>query len=256
MSTWAVSMMRDEADIAPWTVRHMLTQVDEVLIADNGSKDGTRELLEEMGVKVLNDGVRAYYQSQKITALAHFAEASGARWIVPFDADEVWYSPHGRIKDVLADIDPEFLVTAAELYDHVVTGADRLEANPLRRIGWRRREPGALPKVACRARPDLLIEQGNHGARYDGGATYTSGHLVVRHFPYRSAEQFRRKARNGAEAYAATDLPEDVGAHWRNYGRILDEHGPEALDAVFYEWFHVEDPAADDTLIYDPAPVR
>ena len=44
----------------------------------------------------------------------------------------------------------------AELYDHVTTGLDdELELNPLKRIGWRRRTKGALPKVAVRAIPGL-----------------------------------------------------------------------------------------------------
>ena len=31
-------------------------------------------------------------------------------------------------------------------------------------------------------------------------------------------EQFVSKVRNGAAAYAATDLPPEAGAHWRQYG--------------------------------------
>ena len=252
MTVAAVSMVRDEADIVEATVRHMLTQVDVVILADNGSVDGTREVLERLPVHLLDDPERGYYQSEKMTRLAHLARSEyGADWVVPFDADEWWYSPHGRISDVLEDGFGAWPVVTAELYDHVATGVDAPELSPVHSMGWRRREPAPLPKVACRTAPDLVIEQGNHGARYDAPAPQTSG-LVVRHFPYRSAEQFARKAVNGAEAYAATDLPEDVGRHWREYGQIAAECGVEALHDVFRRWFWVAEPS--DDLIFDPVP--
>mgnify|MGYP003433517625 FL=1 len=251
MTVAAVSMVRDEADIVEATVRHMLTQVDVVILADNGSVDGTREVLERLPVHLLDDPERGYYQSEKMTRLAHLARSEyGADWVVPFDADEWWYSPHGRIGDVLEGLDAWPIVTA-ELYDHVATGVDPDGLSPVQSMGWRRRTAAPLPKVACRTAPDLVIEQGNHGARYDAPAPQTSG-LVVRHFPYRSAEQFARKAVNGAEAYAATDLPEDVGRHWREYGRIAAECGVEALHDVFRRWFWVAEPS--DDLIFDPVP--
>lgn len=248
MTVAAISMVRDEEDIIRSTVEHMLTQVDVVIVADNRSVDGTREILDSLDVVVIDDPERGYFQSRKMTELAHFARTEfGADWAVPFDADEWWYSPHGRIADILEDVGAWPIVTA-ELYDHVATGLDPA-GDPIDVMGWRRRKPGALPKVACRTAPDLVIEQGNHGARYDAPAPTTPG-LVVRHFPYRSPEQFARKAINGAEAYAATDLPEDTGRHWREYGRIAKTSGVEALHDVFRRWFWVAEPG--DDLIYDP----
>lgn len=256
MAVVAISMCRDEEDIAAGFVEHMLTQVDLMIVADNNSVDGTRQILDEFVANgapliVLDDPEIAYLQSEKMTRLAKLAVDFNAEWVVPADFDEWWYSPFGRIGDVLADIPPQYLTASAALYDHVATGADD-DQGPLQRMGWRRRVAAPLPKVACRVRDDLVIEQGNHSATYRGGATDYRGQLVVRHFPYRSAEQMTRKAINGAAAYAATDLPEDVGAHWRRYGALIDTHGPEALHPVFREWFFVEEPEADPDLIFDP----
>ncbi len=250
--TWAVAMVRDEADIIEQTVTRMLGQVDHVLVADNGSTDGTREILERLDVELIDDPEPGYYQSRKMTALAARAAAAGADWIVPMDADEVWYSPHGRIADVLSGLPVDVAIAPAEIYDHVATSADP-PGPPVEAIGWRRRSCGELPKVACRARVDVVIEQGNHGAHHPAGVQ--DGLLVVRHFPYRSAEQFVRKARNGAAAYAATDLPDHQGAHWRQYGALLDAQGPEALEDVYRQWFWCADPTLDRELIFDPCPV-
>jgi hypothetical protein len=40
-----IAMVRDEIDVIERTVEHMAYQCDSVVIADNGSEDGTRELL-------------------------------------------------------------------------------------------------------------------------------------------------------------------------------------------------------------------
>lgn len=248
----AVSMVKDEADIIGVTVAHMLTQVDLVIVADNSSTDGTREILQSAGVVLVDDDEPGYYQSQKMSALAAKAAGMGAEWVVPFDADELIYSPFGRIGDVLSERTEA--IATSDLYDHVATALDPDEPNPVVRMGWRRKVAAGLPKVACRTNLPVTIHMGSHNADF-GSLERATGLLVHRHFSYRSAEQFVRKARNGAAAYAAADgLPEHYGKHWTDYGRILDTEGPEALGDVFRRWFWSADPASDSTLIFDPCP--
>ena len=45
MITFGVSMVRDEADVIEGTLRHMADEVDELIVADNGSVDGTTDIL-------------------------------------------------------------------------------------------------------------------------------------------------------------------------------------------------------------------
>lgn len=264
MSVWGVALVKDEGDVIADTVGRMLAQVDHVLIADNGSSDGTGEIARELGAEVFEDTTAGYYQSEKTSALAARALQGGAEWVVPFDADEV-HLCKGGIGRGLMGLPPEVLVSEASLIDHVATGLDNIgEQSPVKRLEWRRAAQAPLRKVACRARKGLVIHQGNHGASYPGvpHPPTVTNLASVRHFPYRSIEQFERKVRNGAAAYAATDLPEDAGAHWRAYGRILDEDGPEALAGVFRTWFYRDDPEVGITiqgesqpaLLHDPCP--
>lgn len=238
----AVCMVKDEADIVEVTVGHMTRQVDYVLVADNGSTDGTRDILEGLGVEVIDDPEPGYFQSRKMTALALQAAAAGAEWVVPFDADEFWAVKEGRIADVLSELPPEAKVAEAGVLDHVATDGPGLSP-------WRRAEVLPLRKVACRPHPDLKIAQGNHHAIYRGDPhpLTVTGLLEIRHWPHRSPEQMIRKARNGAAAYAATNLNESYGAHWRQWGTLTDEQ----LREVFFEHYHSADPEADG-LIYDP----
>jgi hypothetical protein len=254
----AIAMVRDEADIVRDTVGHMTTQVDHVIVVDNGSVDGTRDLLEGLAVEVLDDPEPAYYQSQKMTALAMRALERGATWVVPFDADEMHWATGGiSIAETLRALPAEVLVSEAKLHDHVATAAYALGVSPVERMPWRRNACSPLRKIAARARPDLVIEQGNHGARFEKASVVpmVTDQIEVRHFPYRSVEQFVRKVRNGAAAYAATDLPESVGAHWRQYGQILEAEGEEGIANVFHRWFWSADPESDDTLVFDPCPL-
>lgn len=252
-----VTMVRDEFDILPFTLAHMLTQCDHVICADNLSIDGTREMLHawiDDRLTVVDDLEPAYLQSAKMSTLAERAREMGATWCIPFDSDEAWFARSGRrIADVLRRLPRDVLMVEADLWDHVPTSLDPDEANPLRRIGWRRSYPGPLPKVAVRALDGVIIEQGNHAARFSHTDLpgRVSNLLTLRHYALRSSKQMIRKARNGGAAYAATSLPEHVGAHWRSWSLLSDEQ----LREVFERYYFVADPESDSNLVFDPAPV-
>lgn len=252
MSVAAVLMVRDEADIIGPTIRHLLTQVDAIYVADNLSTDGTREILESFGSDIIlsDDPELGYYQSRKMTALASVAYRAGHSWVVPCDADEIWYATGSTLREHLGGIAGDVAIVSAELYDHIPTSEDDPTIlDPVARIGWRKRYKGALPKVACRLRPDLVIDAGNHSASYRGPGLRVPG-LTLRHFTWRSPEQYVRKILNGKEAYAATDLPEGLGIHWR----MWEGHEEGTIRQHFYKWFYSRRPREDDTLIFDPAP--
>lgn len=255
MSTCAVMLLKDEEDVLEPVLRHLLTQVDYVIAADNLSTDGTRGILEALAaegapVQAVDDPEVGYTQADKTTELARHALARGFDWVLPCDADEVWYAPDGRrVADWLDGLTPDVQVVTAELYNHLPTAEDEDDPNPVSRIGWRKRERGALPKVCARCRPDLRIGMGNHAATTDGTGLTAPG-LVIRHFSWRSAEQYLRKIRNGSAAYAASGLPETYGAHWRMFDGATDD----AIRDHFRTWFWSAAPRADATLIFDPAP--
>lgn len=214
---YGISMVKDEADIIAYTIDHMLSQVDRVIVADNLSTDGTSAILETATwcgrVEVVEDSVLAYNQAEKMTGLAHYAGSQGATWIVPFDADEAWFLPN--LKD--ADYD----VLKAQQYIFVPTkNDDENDFNPLTRIRHRMMTPDTHGKMAFRYHPDVGLHMGNHDIHHPGRRVEIG---TIRHYMYRSLEQARRKVRNGVAAYEASQQSPVHGSHWR----WLHDLGPE-----------------------------
>jgi glycosyltransferase involved in cell wall biosynthesis len=257
VSLWAILLVKDEADVIEPVLRHIAAQgVEGIIVADNASTDGTREIIEslrDMGcpLVVQDDEEIGYWQSRKMTSLATQAHAAGAEWVWPCDADELWYfGDTQRLADVVRKADGDVL--HARLWHHFATSVDADGANPFERMVYRGQE-APIGKVIVRWRDGAIIEAGNHGAILPGSPAPSSVRDVqIRHFPYRSADQFVRKAVNGSRAYAATDLPYGIGQHWREYGVLYQKGGEEALRAAYHAHFHYDLPSADG-LVYDPA---
>jgi glycosyltransferase involved in cell wall biosynthesis len=254
MNLWAVSMVKDERDILPYTISHLLSEgVTGFIIADNLSTDGTKEWLHSLQIpaqlEVVVDEEIAYYQAEKLTRLARMAIERGANWVLPFDADELWHSTTnepivGYLSHTLGDC------LHATLYNYFPSRDDPDIANPYQRITRRDLKASPLAKVLIRGRSEIALAQGNHEAQSTSYLAHSESALRICHFPWRSPEQFETKIRNGSKAYAATDLAPDIGLHWRQYGELLERGGPEALREQYFTWFC--DPALP--LTEDPAP--
>lgn len=182
MSTAAILRVKDEADIITSTIRHLSGQVDEIIVADNLSTDGTRELLHDLTdglpLVVVHDDVYAHYAGVVYTSLAQQALGRGHEWVVPCDADEIWFAPGSTLRARLAAATRRTRFVSAFLYNHVTTALDEPdEADPVVRVGWRKREPMSQQwrRIACRLRADLEIAQGNHSARISGGQKTEAG---------------------------------------------------------------------------------
>src|ERR1035437_8266991 len=97
MSVCAVSMFHNEADVAEYVARHYLAECDEVLIVDHNSTDETRDILEAINdprLHIQTETEPGYYQQTVMNRLGDEArEKYDAQWVIPFDGDELWYSP-------------------------------------------------------------------------------------------------------------------------------------------------------------------
>lgn len=265
MKIAAILMVRDEQDIIYHTIVHLCEEgITTIVIADNMSTDNTLEEIKKAKkvvekschVEIIEDNEVGYYQSKKMTNLAQIAhEKFMCKWIIPCDSDEIWYSKTGSIYETINALPENINVITADLYNHFPTALDVPDIVPFKSLVWRQQKKGALPKVAMKYHKGMIIEQGNHSVTYPV-AIHSSDALEIRHFPYRTWEQFKNKAVNGLKAYQATDLPEDMGGHWRSYGKLIEKWGDEVVEReVFRKYFYFFSPT-DNEMVCDPAPFR
>lgn len=217
-SIWAVSLVKNEADIIGPVVEHMFRQgVDSVMILDNGSTDDTIATLEALAdrfpIHLGTDRSDAHLQGIKMSVLAEAARKAGADWVIPFDADEFWYAEEGTLRDFLQMC--RAVVVEASMYTlFPVEGVD-FGQGP-----WRLEPAAGWSKVAFRGHRYVRLAEGNHAVLLPGKRRSIG--LRVLHVPWRSYEQFRRKARQGTAALSQADMPAGIGRHWR-YIDSLDE---------------------------------
>lgn len=209
---WGIAMVRDEADVIGTTIDHLLAQgVDRVLVVDNGSVDGTRELLRSRaGHRLLvgDDPVVPYFQAEKMTWLAHRAWRAGADWIVPFDADEWWFAERGSLAEHLRATADSVLY--ADLHHMVPVQADPSELSTAEFV--LDATPGFPGKVAFRAHPLARLDRGNHAVARVGS---TARSLRIAHAVYRGPAQVMRKVRQGTAAASLTgDDIAGLTPHW------------------------------------------
>ena len=90
MTVIAISMCRNEADVVPYVIPHMLAECDRVLVADNGSTDGTLEMLgglvkDDPRLMLTVEPRFGYRQAETMNRLVGAAASLGADWVVPLE---------------------------------------------------------------------------------------------------------------------------------------------------------------------------
>lgn len=261
MTVFAVTRSCSEIDIIEQSIRRMCAQVDHVIIGDN-STDGGHEVLqglveEGLPITLYWEDAPNWHQPEVVKRFVLEAYERGADWVVPFDLDEVWTGEQGSVAMTLMELPEQVMIAPANLLNHTATLLDDVgEQDPFMRLEWRGTEILPLRKVAFRPREDVITHDGNHSVAYEGlrHPAGVSDVLGVKHFPYRSPEQFVKRVEIAWPQIRDSGLGEGYGTHVWVYGRALDEGGPEALHKWFNDAFFVEDPDSDPMLTHDPLP--
>lgn len=233
-------MVRDEADIIESMIRFHLAQgVDIVIVTDNGSVDGTAEILEEFEragkIDLRHDPVQRKQQGETVTQMARDAYTKhNADWVLNADADEFWapVDPKLTLHDVFDDIDTAIQAFVVPVID--MTGPAAHSGTGLQRLIYRdNRSLAQLNAVGLIAHSthdaahvgnaEVVVSQGNHFVSLESlGAPSQGNRIEVRHYPWRSWDQYKRKVESAGRAYESqTTLKPSPNHHgMRDYRRL------------------------------------
>ena len=198
-------LARNEADIVDAHLAfHLNAGVDFVVAIDNGSDDGTTEILESYardGHLDLTRDEREYEQGKWVSSMARRAATEfDADWVINSDADEFWWPRGGSLKDVVAAV-PRGYGVVRGMWRHFAPRPFGDE-DFAERMTVRVTNPGvddnspfsARFKSAHRADAQIKVLEGNH--RVDGAHVRPIPGwypIDILHFPIRSFERFKEK---------------------------------------------------------------
>jgi hypothetical protein len=235
-------MVRDEIDIVESMLLHHVQQgVDAFIITDNGSVDGTWQVLEEFArhhqVDLRQDPVHRKQQASTVTAMARDAYSKwGADWVINADADEFWkpLDAAKTLHDVISHYSQDIGAFPVDVVN--LTGEPARDGAAFARLAYRDlRTEKQLHEVGLRAQPthnclhigspDVEVIQGNHWTSIPWGERPEAAlDIEVLHVPWRSWRQYESKILNMGESYTnnpdATPSPNHHGM--RDYQRLLD----------------------------------
>jgi glycosyltransferase involved in cell wall biosynthesis len=240
---------RNEVDIIRTNVLyHLSLGLDRLLVVDNGSSDGTDQVLRELGKDprvrwTRDEGL--FYHGHIATELAREAFREGADWVVPIDADEFWHAPGGNFRGVLEESEAGAL--RARLLNFFQRREQRESApDALLYMTRRIREPVVtergnrklarelveshkiskleieLKKWVSRPTADIEIVFGNHKVERVAGLKRESHEIVCLHAPIRSRVRLDGKAEVG-ERSEETGSDPNQGWHVKRWRRLRDE---------------------------------
>jgi hypothetical protein len=248
-------LIRDEADIIEANLRYHRAQgVDLFVVGDNGSTDGTLEVLEpyrRAGLVELQHlpGTVNEAWSEGRTRLGRRTHELGADWVIHNDADEFWWPLAGDLKETLAAIPEQFGMVIAPRVEFVARPgeepfAERLTIREARALRPPKAAHRTHPRIvldhphptriwienaaatAVEGRPGLTITDTKHPVPTEELVFAPSFPIRVLHFPIRSAAQYRKRV----------ELAEGAGmleSWWR--ADLLEAHEGGRLDQVYDE---------------------
>lgn len=202
MKIATLSKIKNEADIIESFVRYHGKIADEMFFVENGSTDGTLEILQKLrreGYAVTIFDERDH-EFDELMFVNKYAEIILQRelydWLVPIDADEFLYAEGENPRIYMETWNPDVVYTANwRTYIWKPGNSDKDGFVPDSFEEYRHEKHETLVKVIVPGRlyreKRLLISRGNHQVLGIGIETQKAGRITFAHYPIRSEEQFK-----------------------------------------------------------------
>jgi hypothetical protein len=234
-------LVRDEDDIIEKNIRfHLNHGVDFIIATDNGSVDGTRNILKEYEKKgilhLIDEKSHVHSQKEWVNRMGRLAfDKYNAEIIFHCDADEFWFPKSGNLKnEILEKVNAHVLMV--EVVNVLLQSNGGLESFP-DDSKWAVVKPYETQniedvsktinaylfrtqKVIYKTEKGYLdVGYGNHYVVDTKKVTVdNSEDIIIYHYPIRSKSQFFRKIKNGGSSYELNDqLDKSISFHLRRW---------------------------------------
>lgn len=215
-------LVRDEYDIIAQNINfHLRFGIENFVVSDNGSTDGTRDILAEFkrqlgkSIIILDESASPYHQATLVSRMIEVAKQEfRPRWIISSDADEFWYPASGRY-----DSEMDGKKNILNCYWHNFLPRSDASWQDFTDIGEMPGYHGGMSKLLCLAWGLHGMYTGNHNSRSIPSIAVRSENIRVYHYPVRTYKQFERKVVQGYRAAVQASFLESAAWHWGTYHR-------------------------------------
>lgn len=244
MNIHGMLLVKNEADILEWSLAEASRHLDYIYVLDNGSDDGTWELVQSIAsanakVVPLAREVAPFSDALRKRIFLSFRErAREGDWWTRFDADEIYAeSPRAR----LAEVAPHHHVVFGQFLLYELTRDEAVRLGGDASLG----RPPVISAANC---PRYYLKSYLHSEarffRHREGLVWESGswprhmgvhspiHVLIKHFRYRSPAQIqlRLDTRHAATAAGWPNFAHDNQLTWTEKLRDVSEMFFDAHD--------------------------
>lgn len=241
-------LVRDEKDIIEANIQfHLNSGVDIILVIDNDSVDGTRDILDKYKktgkLKYWIEKNHTYEQDKWVSFLAKKAAKMGADVIFHCDADEFWFT-RGNLKKIIKKELKDILFIPVINYLPPQRISKKIEKISFNKFSFTVSKTEFVPGlVRDRVSSDLLfytypnkvmttskytkIGYGNDTVlNSENAITANSNKIRIYHFPIRGFGHFKQKVINGGSSYLKNPVKNpSIGWHWKKWYQIYKKNG-------------------------------
>lgn len=222
-----ISRLKNSADIIETWVRANAAVADKFVVIDNGSSDGTPQILDRLkaegfDIEVMFEDGRRIQRNQMNYLVDYVKECYDPDWILPLDDDEIIASDTiGDIKGYLMELPP---LKEYRIRWRVYTMRGNENSNEqcvVKRLGYcfinnQMDFPVAIISRDIRNK-NILLTQGNHALKNCDLPIVYLDKLYIAHYPLRSKDQIISKFLTGWTNYLIHPLSDNMkkNSYWQ-----------------------------------------